>query len=118
MCKEYLLKYECDVYEDDYLEGEGEHVNYWCDTYNCSGVLSVEDAIEALFKHRLWYNYNPEHKAVYENTIHYSVMVDNDNAEASVNELTEWKKGNLKLWVNNISITVFCVEPVELPDYN
>ena len=119
MCiKEYLLKYSCDVYEDDYLEGEGKHVNYWSDTYNCSGLETPEEAIEALFKHRLWYNYNPEHRCVYDGVVHYSVMVDVNNEEASVNELVEWKQGKTKLWVNNICIEVFCVEPVELPDYN
>ena len=119
MCsKEYLLKYSCDVYENDYLEGEGNNANYWCDTYNCSGVGSPEEAIEALFKHKLWYNYNPEHRYVEDSIVHYSVMVDCENEEASVNEIVEWKKGNLKLWVNNIAIQVFCVEPVVLADYN
>ena len=119
MCiKEYLLKYICVVYEDDYLDGEGKHVNYWSDTYNCSGLETPEEAIEALFKHRLWYNYNPEHRCVYDGVAHYSVMVDVNNEEASVNELVEWKQGKTKLWVNDISIEVFCVEPVKLPDYN
>lgn len=118
MCKEYLLKYECDVYLDDYLEGEEANCNYWTDSYNVSGVSCVEDAIEVLIYHRLGYSYNPNHKSVYDNTVHYIVMVDEDNYEASVNELTEWKKGNIKLWVNNITIQVFCVEPVSLEDFN
>ena len=119
MCiKEYLLKYSCDVYEADYLKGVGKGVNYWSGTYNCSGLETPEEAIEALFKHKLWYSYNPEYRCVYGGIVHYSVMVDCDNAEASANEIVGWKQGETKLWVNNICIEVFCVEPVELPDYN
>ena len=119
MCiKEYLLKYSCDVYEDDFLNGEGKGVNYWMGTYNCSGLETPEEAVEALFKHNLGYNYEPKHRCVYDGIVHYSVMVDCDNAEASAYEIEGWRKGNLKLWVNNISITVFCVEPVALADYN
>ena len=114
--KQYLLKYSCDVYEDDYCNGEVKHVNYWSDTYNCR-VETPEEAIEALFK-KLGYNYSPEHRCVYDGIVHYSVMVDVNNAEASENEIVEWQQGKTKLWVNDISIEVFCVEPVELPDYN
>lgn len=118
MTKQYLLKYSCDVYQDDYIKGEGDMVNYWCGTYNCSGLGSPEEAIEALFKHTLGYKYNPEYRCVYAGIVNYSVMVDCDNVEASINEIIEWKKGKKELWINNICIEVFCVEPVELPAYN
>lgn len=116
--KGYLIKYSCYVYEDDYLNGEGKGVNYWYDTYDCGGLETPEEAIEALFKHKLGYNYNPEYRSVYDGIVRYSVMVDCDNAEASENEIVEWQQGKTKLWVNDISIEVFCVEPVELPNYN
>ena len=42
-----------------------------------------------------------------ENELHYSVLVDVENLEASENQIEKWKQGKEKLYSSNITITVY-----------
>jgi len=102
-----------DIYVDDYNKGELDNVNW----FKMDSIISANDTNEAIqkyFNDVLYYSFNidgayiphTEDDSVSKNILHYSVLVDVDNNEASENEIELWKESKLKLYVDNIHITI------------
>jgi hypothetical protein len=48
------------------------------------------------------------------NTLHYSNLVDKDNAEASKSEIEAWKRGEITSYSNNTFLTIFELTEVKI----
>ena len=112
--KTYKIKTAHEVFIDKFNEGELDFVN----AYSLSGEVKAENpenAIAEYFKNQLYYDFNMNHAYVphqeeemeIKNTLHYSVLVDNDNNQASAYDVESWKEDKLTLYSNNIFLTIF-----------
>lgn len=111
--KTFKIESEHNVYIDSFTEGEGDAVN----SYNTSREIkatNVKEAIEKYFQSVLYYDFDFSLAETYEGKLDYSVLVDKDNSEASKNQVELWKKDELVLYANNITITVYELTSVDL----
>ena len=98
-----------DVYIDDYAQGELDRVN----GYTVTNEVEANDAWEAIekyFETTLYYDFKKDNASKsdeVENELHYSVLVDVENLEASEKQIEDWKQNKQKLYSNNITITVY-----------
>ena len=98
-----------DVYIYDYEQGELDRVNGYTVT-NEVEANDVWEAIEKYFETTLYYDFKKDNASKsdeVENELHYSVLVDVENLEASENQIEKWKQGKEKLYSSNITITVY-----------
>ena len=98
-----------DIYTDDYEQGELDRVNGYTVT-NEVEANDVWEAIEKYFETTLYYDFKKDNASKsdeVENELHYSVLVDVENLEASENQIEKWKQGKEKLYSSNITITVY-----------
>jgi hypothetical protein len=119
--KTYIINTSHTVYLDSYLNGETEQVNFYIikDTIKAN---SPREAIQLYFEKNLYYSFNFENSFVSHeecesekdniNNLHYSVLVDADNLEASESEISQWKEDKKLLYSNNIYLTIFEAVPV------
>ena len=112
--KNYKVTSYHTVYEDDFKEGELEEVNCYFESEVIAATSPLE-AIENYFEH-LGYDYNQEMAWIDGEFLDYSVHVDVDNLPANEVEIAEWKKGELKLYANNIRVNVEKMELVNLEE--
>ena len=106
------VKMIVDVYEDDYNEGEIRHANYWEENHEFNHDdldLAISDAMD-----KSYYSYNKKYLDNDDGVLRYSVMVDEDNCEASQSEIEEWKLGNKTLYSANIEFKLYKIEEVTL----
>ncbi len=119
--KNYLINADFDVYEDNYTEGEQEHVNGY--SIN-SAEIEAESPIEAVskfyenvlslpFDKENAYIPHKESKENDKNEIQYSNLVDKDNSEPTQAQLDLWEKDELKLYSLDAYIKVYEITPVE-----
>jgi hypothetical protein len=104
----YLIKTYFDVYEDDYNEGEGKHVNQWA-------WESKHDAIEsALQQHfeQVGLSYDVNHMYEEDGMRNYSWTVDEDCCEATEKEIEQWKQDKMKLYSLNANIKIYKLEEI------
>ena len=98
-----------DVYIEDYEQGELDRVN----GYTLTNEVEANDAWEAIekyFETTLYYDFKKDNASKsdeVENELHYSVLVDVENLEASEKQIEDWKQNKQKLYSNNITITVY-----------
>ena len=96
--KTYKIETTHEVFIDKFNEGELDFVN----AYSLSGEVKAENpenAIVEYFKNQLYYDFNmnnayvphQEEETETKNTLHYSVLVDNDNNQASGYDVESWK---------------------------
>ena len=114
--KTYSIKTGHDIYIDSYNEGEGKQVNF----YTLEGEVKADNptqAIEQFFETTLYYNFNMANAYIddeIKNILHYSVLVDEENVEASKNEIELWKEGKKVLYSNNISLYIYELVEVKI----
>ena len=119
--KRYYIVSHHDVYIDDYEKGELENVNY----YNIKEFVVAEtprEAIKKYFDEILCYSFSISSAIITHeedddepiNRLEYSVLVDDENIEASELERLLWKEGNKKLYSNNISLYIEELTPVKI----
>lgn len=104
-----------DVYEDDYEEGEGKYVNGWNHNEAKGTIVKASELVKWLHDNY----YLPEDKSAYalsDGKIFTSMLVDENNDEASESEKDAWKKGKMKLYRANYSIGVKYVSTTDLDD--
>ena len=107
--KTFKIRSAHDIYIDDYEQGELDRVNGYTVT-NEVEANDVWEAIEKYFETTLYYDFKKDNSSKsdeVENELHYSVLVDVENLEASENQIEKWKQGEEKLYSNNITITVY-----------
>lgn len=117
--KNYIIDSEHTVYLDSYENGEMEQVNFYTqkDTIKAN---SPREAIKLYFEKSLYYSFDIklaciEHEETNKtsiNTLHYYVLVDGNNIEASESEINQWKEDKKLLYSNNIYLTIFETVPV------
>ena len=119
--KTYFIKTNHEVFIDKFNEGELDFVN----AYNIEANIKAEnprEAIKKYFENELYYKFDfesayiphEEEETEEKNTLHYTVLVDNDNNEASKKEVEEWKEDKLTLYSNNIFLTIFELNAVDV----
>ena len=102
----YKVVANVDVYVDSYEHGELEYANSW-DVIGEVVAESPLEAIQGMMEKHLYYDFCPKHLSAEDDMCSYTVMVDNDNAEADGNDIAKWKKDELKLYSANISFGVY-----------
>ena len=119
--KTYFIKTIHEVFIDKFNEGELDFVN----AYNIEAKIQAEnprEAIKKYFENELYYKFDfesayiphEEEETEEKNNLHYSVLVDNDNNEASKSEVEAWKQNKLKLYSNNIFLSIYELNEVEI----
>ena len=111
--KTYNIKTRHDIYIDNYKEGQGEHANFF-DMEDKIIAETPRQAIEKYFEDILYYSFSFENANIAheededepKNTLNYSVLVNEDNSEANEMQKKEWKKNKIKLYSNNIHLTI------------
>ena len=102
--KTYKIETIHEVFIDKFNEGELDFVN----AYSLSSEVKAENpenAIVEYFKNQLYYDFDmnfayvphQEEETETKNTLHYSVLVDNDNNQASGYNVESWKEDKLTL---------------------
>ena len=107
--KTFKIRSAHDIYIDDYEHGELDRVNGYTLT-NEVEANDVWEAIEKYFETTLYYDFKKDNASKsdeVENELHYSVLVDVENLEASENQIEKWKQGKEELYSSNITITVY-----------
>jgi hypothetical protein len=112
--KKFIISSTHEVYKDDYNEGETDYVNGYSLKSKIINSETTKEAIQKYFEDELYYKFNVDYAYIdheedidaSKNTLHYSVLVDNENSEASEYEIELWKKGELELYANNIFLTI------------
>ena len=107
--KKFKVTTEHTVYEDSYENGQGEYVN----SFTIESDQSAENSVEAVKKHyenKLYYSDFKIENAEFEDdedNLHYSNLVDEDNYEATKEQINKWKKNKLRLYSNTMVFTVY-----------
>ena len=104
-----------DVYVDSYENGEEDYAN----SYSLSSEIMASnwrDAIKKYFSNYLFFEVNLNDGYIDDdsNTFHYFNLVDDDNMEASDNEIEQWKENKLTLYSNHTEITVYQLIEINL----
>ena len=106
--KTYIIDCQHSIYIDSYTDGEIKNVN----NFDTDGKYNAETPAEAIEKHlySLGYNFNVNYidtDEEEENKIFYSVLCDEENDEATENQIKDWKKDEKILYSNNMIIYVY-----------
>jgi hypothetical protein len=106
--KNYKIKSVHDIYIDSYEQGETKHVNFHTIESEIQ-ANDIKDAISLYFENVLFYKFDFANCSISDDkkVLHYSVLCDSENYEASKNEMELWKKNELTLYSNNIDIEIF-----------
>ena len=113
--KTFKIKSEHNVYVDSFTEGQGDAVNSYIVSDEVKAT-NVKEAIEKYFDSVLCYDIDFAFAEVDGGRLYYSVLVDKDNIEASKNQIELWKKGEVTLYANNISVMAYELTLIDLEE--
>lgn len=107
MKKDYIAKVYYEATEDSYEEGLlfNGCSNSWTDTFDISANTAKEALAKAIKS--TFYDINLDDGAYDRHIFMISILVDEDNAEATKEEVELWKKGEFRLWNLDISISLY-----------
>ena len=121
--KTYFIESVHDICIDSYSEGEKENVNFYDIKQNVKAE-NPRQAIEKYFETELFFSFNFEYAGIMHeeegeeadniNKLNYCILVDEENCEANEKELEEWKQGKKTLYSNNITLSIYEVQPVKI----
>ena len=119
--KTYFIKSIHDIYIDSYSEGEKENVNFYDIEQNVKAE-NPREAIKKFFEEILYYKFNFENAIISNeedenepvNRLEYSVLVDEENNEATEKDIEKWKQNKKTLYANNITISIHELQPVRI----
>jgi len=107
------LKYwVADVYEDNYEEGEGDHVNSFDGKVHKTFEF-VDDLIRYISTNILYKDVSKEDFDIQDGVMSTSMLVDEANVAATDSEIELWKEDEMKLYSANYSFYVQLVEEKE-----
>jgi hypothetical protein len=106
---------DIDVYEDSYEEGEGRNVNSHSRN-DLVGKLIEPSKLLNFLSDELYTTNEPSDYSIMDGAIFTSQLIDDDSSTATERQKTEWKKGNLTLYSENIRIGVSIIRPTETTD--
>ena len=99
------VKMFVDVYEDNWEHGEGSHANEWVESFEIDTddkIIAISAAME-----KSCYSFKEDFLDDDEGVFRYSVMVDENNCEASSSELELFKKGEIVLYSASIEFKLY-----------
>lgn len=112
-CPQYFV----DVYEDDYEEGEGAHVNSWSEKTDKRFYKNVKELIADIGMYfafdipTLYYDRDGQQFI-------FDALVDKDNIALTDSECEEWKQGKMKAYALRIEIPVtVCIREENALEY-
>jgi len=117
--KNYYIKAEINVYEDNYEQGEGSHVNCWHNNTIVKGENPMA-AAKNFFDKILRFSFDESNAVidleVEENVLQYSTIIDEENYEVENNskEFEEFKEGKKKLFSATSRLEIFELVPAAL----
>ena len=106
-----------DVFENNYNDGEMGHVNWYSTDKMYDDEWSVTKAVEDFMENELYFSFMWEDAYIDDEDkglIHYNVMVDGDNSEASQGEIDSWKEGTIKLYSSSIQLAVRMYDQLDI----
>lgn len=107
----YHIKSYHDVYEDTYQEGEGKFTNH----YEMDGIVEADEALDALQKYGkevLGYDYDGYEINTHDDVLSYDILVNEYCMESTADEITRWKKGELKLYNDHITFDISIMQRI------
>lgn len=107
----YYITSNSDIRNYSYEEGEMAFVNF----YHRSAVIKAntpKQAVKAYIETELLYNVSDDDITYEDDRAYANVLVDEQNTQAQNHEIELWKKGLLKLYLEDISISVNHLEKV------
>ena len=102
----YWVESSHTIEKNDYEQGITDYVNSY-DLNDRIIASSPKEAIKKYFEGVLCFDYNEEFADFGEEWVSYNVLVDADNMEATEQQIEQWKKGEIELYNDFISIWVY-----------
>ena len=102
---QYQVFCEHTIVEDGYEAGEMGTYN----AYDDHGIYKAEspmEAVKAYYEKALGWEFEETAVTLYEGALEDSRLVDEHSCIASERQIEEWKADKLRLWSDNIRITV------------
>ena len=103
------------MYEDSYENGEGQFVNSWDQSLTVKAE-SLEEAMKTYYEKDLHLEWHPECVFVDEGGLMDSRLVDEDCQVATEEQTEEWKRGELKLFNQHMTIKAWELTPLNLEE--
>jgi hypothetical protein len=106
--KKYFIKSSHHICEDSYELGELNQVNWYSMEAQIEAINPAE-AIEKYSRKILGFDFDSQNLDIDldEGNIWHSILVDRDNFQASIEDIEKWKEGNIMLYSDNISFSIF-----------
>ena len=119
--KTYIIKTSHEIEKDSYNDGLLNYVN----SYNLKHeikALTPREAIQKYFDECLYYTFDfksacilhEEEKGEATNILFYDVLIDEENNEATDDQIKLWKKDKLTLYNNNIHLEIFLTQLTQI----
>lgn len=105
----YYIEMFSDVYEETYLNGEGDHVNSWHEA-----KVYTADSPEQALKQCLADLDCENYQVMMNDCICACKLVDEHNYTASDHEVKVWMEGKRDLYSQNIAIFINELKPIQL----
>lgn len=113
----YIIKTSHEIEKDSYNDGLLNYVN----SYNLKYEIKANnprEAIQKYFEEYLYYTFDfkaayilhEEEKGEATNILFYDVLVDEENDQATENQIELWKKDKLTLYNNRIHLEIFLTQ--------
>lgn len=117
----YIIKTSHEIEKDSYTDGLLNYVN----SYNLKHEIKANNAREAIqkyFDEYLYYTFDfksayilhEEEKGEATNILFYDVLVDEENDQATENQIELWKKDKLTLYNNRIHLEIFLTQLITI----
>jgi hypothetical protein len=104
------------VFIDDYKQGEIEYTN----SYSLNAFIEAENVTEAIKKYFntvLYFSFDIKNKHIDEQgDLHYSNLVNNENEEATHEQIELWKQGKETLYSNNTYLSIHQLNKISIHD--
>lgn len=111
----YYISSIHDTYEDNYEKGEGAFCNSWKQE-RIVKATNLDEALKFYFNNELYINYDLKNLDIIDNTIQTSVLVDVENYQVSEFKIEKWKRNELTLYVQHITIKVEILQEVNIEE--
>ena len=116
---DYLIKSYHEVFEDNFNEGEGNHVNGQMSQGQVTAD-NLQEAVQKYYENHLLFPFVKENISDNEENeffLHDSVAVDVENSAASDYDIKKWQSGEIKLYSNLFAIEVSELVPVTTDNF-
>lgn len=117
----YIIKTSHEIEKDTYKEGITSYVN----SYNLKSEIKANtprEAIQKYFDEHLYYTFDfktayivhEEEEGEPTNVLFYDILVDQENHEATEEQIKLWKKDKLTLYNNSIHLEIFLTQSTQI----